>query len=222
MSGAGSLTATVLNTDDVRADVEAVKTKGLAFTPGVTDKVWGTWASFDDPTATAGSSPSRTRRHSLDKLPGMARATFQARLRPSGRGTGGHLVRVPDHVVAALGSKGRIPVKATFNGMPYRGSIVRMGGVMMLGVTKAIMAEAGIGPGDVLDVVVENDDEPRDVDTPPELARALRKNSRAAAAWDKLSYSHRKEYVGFIDEAKKEETRARRVDQTIRALERRP
>ncbi|MGH2660480.1 MAG: YdeI/OmpD-associated family protein [Actinomycetota bacterium] len=151
----------------------------------------------------------------------MANARFKAELRPSGRGGGGHLVEIPDEVVGALGGKGRISVQATFNGVPYRGSIVKMGGVMVLGVTKAIMAEAGIVAGDSLDVVVENEDAPREVETPPELAKALRKNSISAAAWDKLSYSHRKEYVGYIVEAKKEETRARRVDQTTRALEQR-
>jgi len=101
----------------------------------------------------------------------MAKTRFKARLRPSGRGAGGHLVEVPDEVVAALGGKGRILVQASFNGVPYRGSIVRMGGVMMLGVTKAVMAEAGAGPGDVLDVVVENDEVPREVEVPPELTR---------------------------------------------------
>jgi len=148
----------------------------------------------------------------------MARARFTARLRPSGRGAGGHLVDVPDEVVAALGGRGRIPVQASFNGIPYRGSIVRMGGVMMLGVTKAIMAEAGAGPGEVLDVVVENDEAPREVEVPPELTKALKRNRAARAVWDGLSFSHRREYVGYIVEAKKEETRARRVERTIQAL----
>ncbi len=148
----------------------------------------------------------------------MARARFTARLRPSGRGAGGHLVDVPDEVVAALGGRGRIPVQASFNGIPYRGSIVRMGGVMMLGVTKAIMAEAGAGPGDVLDVVVENDEAPREVEVPPELTKALKLNPAARAVWDGLSFSHRREYVGYIVEAKMEETRARRVERTIQAL----
>jgi Bacteriocin-protection, YdeI or OmpD-Associated/Domain of unknown function (DUF1905) len=148
----------------------------------------------------------------------MARARFTARLRPSGHGAGGHLVDVPDEVVAALGGRGRIPVRACFNGIPYRGSIVRMGGVMMLGVTKAIMAEAGAGPGDVLDVVVESDEAPRDVEVPPELTKALKRNPAARAVWDGLSFSHRREYVGYIVEAKKEETRARRVERTIQAL----
>lgn len=151
----------------------------------------------------------------------MARTRFTAKLRPSGRGGGGHLVEVPDEVVAAPGGKGRIPVQASFNGVPYRGSIVRMGGVMMLGVTKTILAEAGAGPGVVLDVVVENDEAPRQVEVPPELTEALQRNRAAAAVWDGLSFSHRREYVGYILEAKKEETRARRVERTIEALTKR-
>lgn len=148
----------------------------------------------------------------------MVRTRFTAKLRPSGRGGGGHLVEVPDEAVSALGGKGRIPVQASFNGIPYRGSIVRMGGVMVLGVTKAIMAEVGAGPGDVLDVVVENDEAPREIEVPPELAKALTRNRTAAAVWDRLSFSHRREYVASIVEAKKEETRAHRVDKTIQAL----
>jgi hypothetical protein len=148
----------------------------------------------------------------------MAKTRFRARLRPSGRGAGGHLVEVPDEVVAALGGRGRIPVQARFNGVPYRGSIVKMGGVMMLGVTKAVMAEAGAGPGDVLDVVVENDEAPREVEVPPELTTALKRNRAARAVWDGLSFSHRREYVSYIVEAKKEETRTRRVERTIQAL----
>jgi hypothetical protein len=148
----------------------------------------------------------------------MAKTRFKARLRPSGRGAGGHLVEVPDEVVAALGGKGRIPVQASFNGVWYRGSIVRMGGVTMLGVTKAVMAEAGAGPGDVLDVVVENDEAPREVEVPPELTKALKRNRAARAVWNGLSFSHRREYVSSILEAKKEETRARRVEKTIQAL----
>lgn len=128
------------------------------------------------------------------------------------------LVEVPDEVVAALGGSGRIPVQASFNGVPYRGSIVRMGGVMMLGVTKVVMAEAGAGPGDVLEVVVENDETPREVEVPPELTKALKRSRAARAVWDGLSFSLRREYVSYIVGAKKEETRARRVERTIQAL----
>src|SRR4029450_1932068 len=88
----------------------------------------------------------------------MPEVRFRAPVRPSGRGGGGHLVDVPPEVVEALGGKGRIPVPATFDGVPYRGSIVRMGGGAVLGVQKAIMAEAGVSVGDSLTIVVRNDE----------------------------------------------------------------
>jgi antitoxin component of MazEF toxin-antitoxin module len=147
----------------------------------------------------------------------MATATFRASVRPSGRG-GGHLVDVPPEVVEALGGKGRIPVTATFNGVPYRGSIVRMGDGAVLGVKKAIMTEAGVSEGDMLRVEISNDDAPREVEVPADLAKALEKNATARRVFDGLSYSHRKEYVRHLTEAKKPETRARRVERTIEML----
>jgi antitoxin component of MazEF toxin-antitoxin module len=152
----------------------------------------------------------------------MAEATFQAPVRSSGRGGGGHLVDVPPEVIEALGGQGsgrsRIPVTATFDGVPYRGSIVRMGGGAVLGVQKAIMAEAGVSVGDTLTVVVRNDDTPREVKVPDDLAEALRRNEAARAVFEGLSFSHRREYVESITEAKRPETRARRVERTIQAL----
>jgi hypothetical protein len=147
----------------------------------------------------------------------VARATFEAELRPSGRG-GGHLVEVPDDVVRTLRGRRRIPVVATFKSVPYRGSIMTMGGAMIVGVTKAIIAAAGVAVGDTLTVVVENDDEPREVDVPPELEKALRRNKAAREYFASLAYSHRPEVVGFIAEAKKPETRARRVERTVQTL----
>jgi antitoxin component of MazEF toxin-antitoxin module len=113
----------------------------------------------------------------------MAEITFRAPIRPSGRGGGGHLVDVPTEVVEALGGKGRIPVTATFDRVPYRGSIVRMGGGAGLGVQKAIMAEAGVSVGDSLTVVVRNDEGPREVEVPDDLAEALARNAPARAAF---------------------------------------
>src|SRR6476619_1502841 len=114
----------------------------------------------------------------------MAEATFRAPVRSSGRGGGGHLVDVPTAVVEALGGKGRIPVTATFDGVRYRGSIVRMGGGAVLGVQKAIMAEAGVSVGDTLTIVVRKDDEPREVEVPDDLSEALRRNEAARAAFE--------------------------------------
>jgi antitoxin component of MazEF toxin-antitoxin module len=148
----------------------------------------------------------------------MAEITFRAPIRPSGRGGGGHLVDVPTEVVEALGGKGRIPVTATFDGVPYRGSIVRMGGGAVLGVQKAIMAEAGVTVGDVLTIVVRNDEAPREVEVPDDLAEALARNDPARAAFEGLSFSHRREYVRSVTEAKRPETRARRIQHTIEQL----
>jgi len=147
----------------------------------------------------------------------MAKATFRAELRSTGRG-GGHLVEVPPDVVARLGGKGRIAIRATFNGVSYRGSIMRMGGVTMLGVTKGIMQQAGVGVGDTLEVVVQNDDTPRDVAVPAELAAAFERDSGMRKAWEALSYTARKEHATAIESAKKAETRARRVEKVMDAL----
>jgi antitoxin component of MazEF toxin-antitoxin module len=148
----------------------------------------------------------------------MAEVTFRAPIRASGRGVGGHLVDVPTEVVQALGGKGRIPVTATFDGVPYRGSIVRMGGVAVLGVQKAIMAELGVSVGDSLTVVVRNDEGPREVEVPDDLAEALARNDPARAAFEVLSFSHKREYVRSITEAKRPETRGRRIERTIEQL----
>jgi antitoxin component of MazEF toxin-antitoxin module len=147
----------------------------------------------------------------------MATASFRAPLKPSGRG-GGHLVEVPPKVIETLGGKARIPVTATFNGVPYRGSIVRMGGAAVLGVQKAIMAEAGVSVGDTLRIEIANDGAPREVELPDELAQALRGNRTARAAFERLSYSHRREYAQHVAEAKRPETRVRRAQRAIDQL----
>jgi hypothetical protein len=153
----------------------------------------------------------------VDRI-GDGMKTFEAILRPSGRGGGGHLVDVPPEVVAALGGRGRAPVKASFNGIAYRGSIATMGGGVVLGVTKAIMAEAGVAVGDTLRVALQIDATPREVQIPAELAAAFRKNRAAREAWERLSYTHRKEHARAIEEAKKPETRARRLQKCLDML----
>lgn len=83
---------------------------------------------------------------------------FDAELIEADRG--GAYVRVPAQVVAALGGKGRIPVRATFDGLPYSGSVVSMGGDKVLGVLKSIRSELGKAPGDVVRVTLEIDRRP--------------------------------------------------------------
>ena len=93
-----------------------------------------------------------------------------------------------------------------------------MGGRAVLGVQKAIMAVAGVSVGDTLTVVVRNDEAPRQVEVPEDLAESLARNDSARAAFEGLSFSHKREYVRSITDAKRPETRARRVELTIQQL----
>jgi uncharacterized protein YdeI (YjbR/CyaY-like superfamily) len=96
---------------------------------------------------------------------------------------------------------------------------MKYGGVFHMGLHKATLARAGAGLGEEVRVRIERDPEPLPADTvPPDLARALRANARAALAFARLAPSHRREYVGFVIEAKRPETRARRVAKTVAAL----
>jgi uncharacterized protein YdeI (YjbR/CyaY-like superfamily) len=104
-------------------------------------------------------------------------------------------------------------------GIPYRGTLMRMGTEChTLGILKSIREQAGRTFGDEVKVTVELDDEPRLVDVPPELEKALQEDKSAQAAFHSLSYTHRREYVNYILEAKREETRLRRVAKVVEIL----
>jgi len=133
-------------------------------------------------------------------------------------GPGGAFVTVPFDAEEAFGKK-RIPVKATIDGVLYRGSLVRMGGGRhVLGVLKEIRETIGKQRGDVVAITLEEDTEQRTVDVPADLAAAFAEAPSARAAFDGLAYSHRREYVRWIEEAKREATRAARVARTIELL----
>ena len=130
---------------------------------------------------------------------------------------GGAWVEVPGEVVAALGGGGRIPVQASFDGITYRGSIASMGGCMALGLLKSIRGQLGKGDGDSVTVTVERDTAERTVEVPDDLAAALAE-AGLRDAFDGLSFSHRREHVNAINDAKKPETRARRIAKALKML----
>lgn len=133
-------------------------------------------------------------------------------------GGGGAFVIVPFDVEKAFGKK-RVPVHATIDGVPYRGSLVRYGRPEhMLGVLKDIRREIGKDIGDAVDVVVWEDREERVVEIPAAFAEALRQNPAAKERFERLSYTHQREHVNFINEGKKEETRLRRIVKTVENL----
>lgn len=123
-------------------------------------------------------------------------------------------ITIPFDVEEVFGAK-RVPVKATINDVEYRGSIVRMGGVYCLGIPKAFRDSAGIQAGDNIVVTLEVDSAPREVVMPEDLAAAISGITGGIAAWKKLSYSHRKEHVRAIEDAKQSETRQRRIEKAV-------
>jgi hypothetical protein len=133
-------------------------------------------------------------------------------------GGGGAFVEVPFDVEQAFGSK-KPRVKAMIEGVPYRGLLVRMGGEHhILIVLKGIREQIGKTFGDKVKVVVEADVEPRVIEVPAELLKLFKKEKDAKIFFEGLSYTHQKEYVQWINEAKQEETRQRRVTRTIEML----
>lgn len=141
--------------------------------------------------------------------------TFTTQLLQSGNNVG---IVIPDAVVAELGGK-RVPVTVTLDGRySYRNTTAVMGGINLVGLSAEHRAASGFGGGDTVEVTIERDDAPRQVDVPEALATALAADPVAAAAWEKLAYSHRKEHARAIAEAKAEDTRARRVEKAVAML----
>jgi hypothetical protein len=130
-------------------------------------------------------------------------------------GGGGAVFDLPAQAAAALGERKRPPVTVTIGDYTFRTTVAVYGGQPMIGVNKGHRASAGIGIGDSFDVVVALDEEPRVVEVPTDLAEALAADHAARAGFDKLSYTHRREYVQWIAEAKRPATRARRVAETV-------
>jgi len=142
---------------------------------------------------------------------------FTAPIERSGNGA---YVTVPFDAEAVFGKK-RVPVRATIDGIAYQGSLVRMGGKChVLGVLKEIRSALGKDEGDVVEIVIEHDDAPRKVDVPVDLAAAMASEPQAAGAFEALAYSHQREYVRWIEQAKRDSTRSSRIVQAVEMLKR--
>ncbi len=125
---------------------------------------------------------------------------------------------VPDDIVAALGTSKRPAVRVTIGAHTYRTTVASMGGRFLVPLSADNRTAAGVSAGDEVDVDIELDDEPREVTVPADLAAALARDANAQEYFDQLAYTHRKEWVRWIEDAKKAETRAARITKTVASL----
>ena len=146
---------------------------------------------------------------------------FMGVLTPTPRGGGGTLVPVPKEVAAKLGLRGMPKVSAVIAGTHYRGSLMPMGdGTYCLGVLKSIQEAVGVGAGDSITIDLELDTAPRTVELPADLAKEIKGDKKAIAAWDALSFTNKKEMALSLEGAKRPETRERRLAQALATLRR--
>ena len=132
-------------------------------------------------------------------------------------GATGTSLEIPLDVRAVFG-RARPPVKVTIRGHTWRSTVAVYDGRYYLVVNRAAKAATGVDLGDVVDVTLALDDEPREVTVPHDLAAALEGDSAAQATFERLSFSHRKEYADWIGEAKRAETRSRRIEKAVAML----
>ncbi|MBV9819028.1 MAG: DUF1905 domain-containing protein [Solirubrobacterales bacterium] len=146
----------------------------------------------------------------------MGTLTFTAEL--VGRGPAAAIV-LDDVQVHELGEGAkRFPVRATINGHELRLSVARMRGEFLVGLSKANREAAGVAAGDRIEVTLALDVAPREVTVPPALEAALQADAQARARFEELAFTHRKEFVRWIEEAKRDETRERRIARALEML----
>jgi hypothetical protein len=141
---------------------------------------------------------------------------FRAKVLLAGKTATG--VEVPAKVVEGLRSTKRPLVRVTINGYTYRSAIAPMGGTYMLGISEDVRSNAHVSAGDTVDVDIELDTEKREVEVPPELAKALAKDPRAKKYFDSLSYSGKIRLVAPIANGKTSETREKNVAKAMQEL----
>jgi len=142
--------------------------------------------------------------------------TFRTTLLSSGNNVG---IEVPEDIVLGFGAGKRVPVVVTIDGdYSYRNTVAVMGGRYLISFSSETRAATGKGGGDEVEITLEHDTAPRTVEVPAALQEAFDQEPAAAAAWEKLAPSHRKEHARAINEAKSDETRDRRVAAAIAKL----
>ncbi len=146
----------------------------------------------------------------------MPSIRFKATLVPRGPAAA---VVLSDEQVAAVGDGAkRFTVVASVNGYTWRTSVSRMRGEFLLGLNRAVREQARAQAGDIVEVELALDHAEREVELPEALATALAEDSQARAAFDRLAFTHRKEFARWVQDAKRDQTRERRVAEALPML----
>ena len=122
-------------------------------------------------------------------------------------------VAIPDDLRAQFGGRGRVPVNATFDGEPYRGSLITMRGSWLLLVLQQTLASLGKSPGDAVRVTIELDTAERVVELADDIEAGLRETGQYDA-FRALAYSHQRQFVLWVDDARRPQTRTTRIAKT--------
>lgn len=148
-----------------------------------------------------------------------SRFQFEAVIEKPEDGMDTAYVSFPFNVFEVFGTRGQVKVKASFDGQPYRGVLANMGtGCHVIGIRKDIRAIIKKNVGDRVYVELERDTEERSIDVPESMEKVLKKNAAAKKFFESLSFTNRKEYVAWIRDARKDETKQKRLDLLVEKL----
>jgi hypothetical protein len=146
----------------------------------------------------------------------MGELTITGEVQP--RGPAAALVLTEEQVAAIGEGTRRFPARVTVNGHTLRGTVTRMRGEFLFGLSRALREQAGLTIGDAVTYTMALDGAPREVELPDDLVTALGADPAVRTAFDALAPSHRKEFARWVGEAKRPETRARRLEQAVQMV----
>jgi hypothetical protein len=147
----------------------------------------------------------------------MAQQKFKVELL-SHAGSNAAILKPPFDAAVVFQRKGRVPVKGTINGFPFRSSLMNMGDGHMMVINAQMREGAYCKAGDTVAVLMELDGDKRTVEVPAYLKKIIVGDPKAKEHWCKLSFTHQKEYVREIEGAKRPETREKRIAAMMNAL----